>query len=143
MNSRFDSAENLVGYLRRYASEYLEEHQPPLKFVSGLEHLDQVSMGGEKRRNVFLVFKEMLHNAVKYSGAERLEIEITTNHQLGIHIAEIGGKGFDPELALEKGNGIFNCRKRMHSAGGELTFEKTAEAMHIHIIVPIKPVAGG
>ncbi|MBL0007445.1 MAG: hypothetical protein IPP25_09780 [Saprospiraceae bacterium] len=143
MNSRFDSAENLVGYLRRYASEYLEEYQLPLKFVSGLEHLDQVSMGGEKRRNVFLVFKEMLHNAVKYSGAERLEIEITTNHQLGIHIAEIGGKGFDPELALEKGNGIFNCRKRMHSAGGELTFEKTAEAMHIHIIVPIKPEAGG
>lgn len=143
MNSRFDSAENLVGYLRRYASEYLEEYQLPLKFVSGLEHLDQVSMGGEKRRNVFLVFKEMLHNAVKYSGAERLEIEITTNHQLGIHIAEIGGKGFDPELALEKGNGIFNCRKRMHSAGGELTFEKTAEAMHIHIIVPIKTEAGG
>lgn len=141
MNSRFDSADNLVGYLRRYASEYLEEHQLPLKFISEAEHLDQVSMGGEKRRNVFLVFKEMLHNAVKYSGAERLEIEITTNHQLVIHIAEIGGKGFEPDLALEKGNGIFNCRKRMHSAGGALTFEKTAEAMHIHIIVPIKPEA--
>ncbi len=142
MNSRFDSAENLVGYLRRYASEYLEEHQLPLKFISGSEHLDQVSMGGEKRRNVFLVFKEMLNNAVKYSGAERLEIEITTNHQLVIHIAEIGGKGFDPALASDRGNGIFNCRKRMDSAGGELTFEKTPEAMHIHIIVPIKPEAG-
>lgn len=142
MNSRFDTADNLVGYLRRYASEYLEEHQLPLKFVSGATQLDQVSMGGEKRRNVFLVFKEMLHNAVKYSGAERLEIEIITNHQLVIHIAEIGGKGFDPELASDRGNGIFNCKKRMDSAGGELTFEKTAEAMHIHIIVPIKPEAG-
>jgi signal transduction histidine kinase/ligand-binding sensor domain-containing protein len=141
MNSRFDSADNLIGYLRRYASEYLEEHQVPLKFISGAEHLDQVSMGGEKRRNVFLVFKEMLHNAVKYSGAQRLEIEITTNHQLVIHIAEIGGKGFDPALASDRGNGIFNCRRRMESAGGELTFEKTAEAMHIHIIVPIKPEA--
>lgn len=142
MNSRFDTAENLVGYLRRYASEYLEENQLPLRFVSGADHLDQVSMGGERRRNVFLVFKEMLHNAVKYSGAERLEIEITTDSQLAIHIAEIGGKGFDPELALEKGNGIFNCRKRMISAGGELTFEKTTEAMHIHIIVPLKTDAG-
>ncbi|HSF90491.1 MAG TPA: triple tyrosine motif-containing protein [Saprospiraceae bacterium] len=142
MNSRFDTADNLVGYLRRYASEYLEEHQLPLRFVSGVEHLDQVSMGGEKRRNVFLVFKEMLHNTVKYSGAERLEIEITTNHQLIIHITEIGGKGFDPDLALERGNGIFNCKKRMDSVGGELIFEKTAEAMHIHIIVPVKPEAG-
>lgn len=142
MNSRFDTADNLVGYLRRYASEYLEEHQLPLKFVSGADQLDQVSMGGEKRRNLFLVFKEMLHNTVKYAGAERLEIEIIANHQLQIHIAEIGGKGFDPEVASDRGNGIFNCKKRMDSAGGELTFEKTAEAMHIHIIVPIKPEAG-
>ena len=73
MNSRFDTAENLVGYLRRYASEYLEEHQIPLKFIAGAEHLDKITMGGEKRRNVFLVFKEMLHNGVKYSrsGANR------------------------------------------------------------------------
>jgi len=142
MNSRFDTAENLVGYLRRYASEYLEEHQLPLKFVSRADHMDKVSIGAEKRRNVFLVFKEMLHNAVKYSGAERLEIEINTNHQLHIHIAEIGGKGFDPQMATDKGNGLFNCRKRMYTAGGALTFEKTAEAMHIHIVVPLNPPTG-
>lgn len=142
MNSRFDTVENLVGYLRRYASEYLEERQLPLEFSSVAEHLDKGSVGGEKRRNVFLVFKEILHNAVKYSGADRMKIEIITTHQLQIHIAEMGGKGFDPLLAVEKGNGLFNCRKRMDTAGGELIFEKTAEAMHIFIIIPLKPEAG-
>ncbi len=142
MNSRFDTAENLVGYLRRYASEYLEEHHLPLRFVSMADHLDKVTMGGEKRRNVFLVFKEMLHNAVKYSEATSLEIEISTTQQLRIHIAEIGGKGFDPLLASAQGNGLFNCRKRMDIVGGELTFEKTAEAMHIYIVVPFKSKTG-
>ena len=137
MNSRFDTADNLVGYLRRYASEYLEEHQMPLKFIAEAEHLDKISMGGEKRRNVFLVFKEMLHNGVKYSAAERIEVRIEGNHQLHIEIAEIGGKGFDPELSKEKGNGLFNCCKRIDSVGGRLTFEKTDEAMHIHIRIPL------
>ncbi len=137
MNSRFDTADNLVGYLRRYASEYLEEHQIPLKFIAEAEHLEKIAMGGEKRRNVFLVFKEMLHNGVKYSAAERIEVRIEGNHQLHIEISEIGGKGFDPELAKEKGNGLFNCGKRMDSVGGQLTFEKTDEAMHIHIRIPL------
>ena len=137
MNSRFDNAESLVGYLRRYASEYLDEHQIPLKFIAEAEQLDKIAMGGEKRRNVFLVFKEMLHNGVKYSAAERIEVRIEGNHQLHIEIAEIGGKGFDPELSKEKGNGLFNCCKRMDSVGGQLTFEKTHDAMHIHIRIPI------
>ena len=141
MNSRFDTADNLVGYLRRFASEYLEEHQIPLKFIAEAEHLDKIAMGGEKRRNVFLVFKEMLHNAVKYSSAECIAVRIEGNHQLHIEISEIGGKGFDPELAKEKGNGLFNCSKRMDSVGGQLTFEKTDEAMHIHIRIPLNQSA--
>src|SRR5687768_6170787 len=32
MNSRFDNTENLIGYLRRYASEYLDERQMPFTF---------------------------------------------------------------------------------------------------------------
>jgi signal transduction histidine kinase len=142
MNSRFDTADNLVGYLRRYASEYLEELHLPMKFVVEAEQLNRIEMGGEKRRNVFLVFKEMLHNAVKYSGANSIEIEVKGNQQLHIHIAEIGGTGFDPDISMGKGNGLFNCRKRMDSVGGELTFEKKSEAMHIYISVPLKEIAG-
>jgi signal transduction histidine kinase/ligand-binding sensor domain-containing protein len=142
MNSRFDTAENLIGYLRRYASEYLEEHQMPLKFISGVGNLQAISIGGEKRRNIFLVFKEVLHNAVKYSEAERIEIELRSDDLLHIHITEIGGKGFDPVLATENGNGLFNCRKRMDTAGGGLTFEKTIDGMRTHIFIPLNAAAG-
>ncbi len=138
MNARFDNADSLVGYLRRYASEFLEEHQIPFGFVADGDSLNTISMGGEKRRNVFLVFKEMLHNTVKYAGAHHVRIQIGVSDILTIHIEERGGTGFDPEQAIEKGNGLFNARKRMASIGGTIRYQQTPDAMHIYIIVPIQ-----
>ncbi|HUR30739.1 MAG TPA: triple tyrosine motif-containing protein, partial [Saprospiraceae bacterium] len=136
MNSRYDNTENLIGYLRRYASEYLDERQMPFKFES--EDGDQsLVIGGEKRRNIFLVFKELLHNTVKYSEAQSVLIKIETRNNFTINISEIGGKGFNPIVSVEKGNGLFNCQKRLKSIDGQLAFEKTSDAMNIIISVPV------
>jgi len=137
MNSRFDNTENLVGYLRRYASEFLENHQVPLHFAYPDDDTPVVNIGGEKRRNVFLVFKELLNNAVKYSQAESIQIRVFIDSQLNIHISEVGGKGFDPMIAQEGGNGLYNCRKRIQSIHGRLEFEKLPDSMDIHIAVPL------
>ncbi len=137
MNSRFDTAENLVGYLRRYASEYLEEHSISLKFKVDEDHLHDVNVGGEKRRNIFLVFKEVLHNTVKYSGAKEVHIDVGTHPDINIRILEIGGKGFDPTQATDKGNGLYNCNKRMSYIHGQISFEKTNDAMQILITAPL------
>jgi len=138
MNSRFDNTENLIGYLRRYASEFLDEHQIPLRFEAA-ENPETLSIGGEKRRNIYLVFKEFLHNTVKYSKAKSVFILVRTDKDFVISISEIGGIGFDPEISSEKGNGLFNCRKRMKSIDGHLSFEKTGTAMNIIISVPLNP----
>lgn len=137
MNSRFDNTDNLIGYLRRYASEYLDERQMTFKFESE-ENDVSLGIGGEKRRNIFLVFKELLHNSVKYSNAESISISIETGDEFVIKISELGGKGFNPHESIEKGNGLFNCQKRLKSVDGKLSFEKTGDAMNIFIAVPIK-----
>ncbi len=141
MNSRFDTAENLVGYLRRYASEFLDEHGITLKFNVENDHLDEINVGGEKRRNIFLVFKEVLHNTVKYSESRQVNIDISTQPKIKIRVSEIGGKGFDPVLSTDKGNGLYNCSKRMNSIQGQLTFERTNESMQILITAPINQPA--
>ncbi|MBP6416878.1 MAG: hypothetical protein KA330_10510 [Chitinophagaceae bacterium] len=139
MNSRFDTAENLIGYLRRYASEFLDEHGITLKFNVVEDHLQEINVGGEKRRNIFLVFKEILHNTIKYSGATQVIIDVETHPDINIRISEIGGKGFDPDQASEHGNGLYNCNKRMTSIDGQLAFEKTNDGMQIVISAPINP----
>ena len=132
MNARYDSTENLTGYLRRYAVEYLEEHGIDLSFRADVASGD-LPISGEKRRNLFLVYKEALHNAVKYSGAGRLAIEVAASDRYTVRITEKGGKGFDPALAAEAGNGLYNMRKRMTAIGGEIDFQRTPDGMDITI----------
>lgn len=141
MNSRYDDAENLVGYLRRYASEYLDEHQILLEFDIDERQWDEINVGGEVRRNLFLVFKEILHNTVKYSGATQVIVRVDTGDQLTIRVTEIGGKGFDPAASEHEGNGLYNCRKRMDFIKGRISFERTPEAMHIIFSAPLIPTA--
>ncbi len=137
MNSRFDNAENLAGYLRRYASEFLNEHHIELSFEMDEKELDKVEIGGEKRRNLFLVFKEVLHNAVKYSGAHHISIHFMTGDQIQITVSESDGKGFETEESLEKGNGLFNCEKRMASIGGQVHFVQTGHGTDVTFSAPL------
>jgi|GEM_PF-3240610 len=138
MNARFDNADSLTSYLRRYASEYLESYNLPLNFTASDEALDQIPLSGERRRNIFLVFKETLHNTIKYSGASAVHVNVTTGDNFMVHITEVGGKGFDPDVTIEKGNGIYNSRKRLTAIGGEIRYESTPEAMHIILSIPLQ-----
>jgi signal transduction histidine kinase len=137
MNSRFDNAENLVGYLRRYASEYLTEHEIKLQFETSDSDLDKIEVSGEKRRNLFLVFKELLHNAVKYSGAHQIAISIHTGEEFHIVISEIDGNGFEPGKSMEKGNGLYNCEKRINSIGGKINFLQTGHGVDVKFSAPL------
>lgn len=137
MNSRFDNAENLIGYLRRHASEFLHEHGMSYTFKVSPDELDDIQISGEKRRNVLLVFKEILHNTIKYSEAKSVEIVISATSVFEIRILEIGGKGFDPMLSLNKGNGLYNCQKRMETIGGTIQFVKGDETMEVVLCVSL------
>jgi signal transduction histidine kinase len=137
MNSRFDNAESLIAYLRRYALEYLAEHQIPVTFNSHDVEDMPIAITGEKRRNIFLVVKEILHNTVKYSGAESVQMEISANGAFSLRIRELGGKGFDAYVARDRGNGLYNADRRMKSIGGVIEYEKKEESMDIALTVPL------
>lgn len=142
MNSRFDNIENLTGYLRRYASEFLEEHKIPLQFETSENGLTNEEIGGEKRRNLFLVFKEVLHNTIKYSNAKAVQILMNIDDHFVIKISEIDGIGFDPVVATDKGNGLYNCQKRMDMIQGTISYSKTVDTMDIIISTPLNPIPG-
>ena len=143
MNARFDNAESLVSYLRRYASEFLEEHHMPLQFNIEQDSLDTIPFSGEKRRNIFLVFKEILHNTIKYAQAKGVSVSIDTGDVFTIHILEKGAMGFDPQTASEKGNGLYNIRKRMDAIRGQIRYQRTPDGMEITITIPLNPTTDG
>lgn len=136
MNARFDNLNDFIGHIRRYSSEYLNNNQFKLEFTSKVPD-DVVILSGEKRRNLFLVIKELLHNAVKYSKSNQVNLEIRIEGDLIIQINEIGGIGFDPVENQGKGNGLYNIEKRITSIGGWINFQKHSDRMTSEIIYPL------
>ncbi|MBL0083024.1 MAG: hypothetical protein IPP37_11590, partial [Saprospiraceae bacterium] len=94
---------------------------------------DATTLSGEKRRALFLVIKEILHNTVKYAGCHSVSIQIQTIPSLQITILENGGKGFDPTTASSLGNGLHNMHKRISGIGGTLQIQKTELGMYFVI----------
>lgn len=123
MNSRFDTVANLTAYIRRYASEYLEEYRIKLTWHQEMEEVD-VRISGEKRRNVFLVIKEALHNVVKHASAKHVHISVTAHTDKVEIIIQDDGIGFNTDLVNDHGNGLHNMQKRMNQIGGDCRFLK-------------------
>lgn len=128
MNSRFDNAESLAAYIRRYASEYLETYQIPFVFKDNTSQ-PSISLSGEKRRVLFLIIKELLHNAIKHANCKAIRIEIYSQPQTKIVFTEVGAKGFDPLQIKTQGNGLFNMSKRISGIHGTLNHERIENDM--------------
>ena len=84
--------------------------------------INDIELTGEKRRNLFLIIKEALHNTVKYSKSAKASIsfKVEENH-LHIHIAD-EGIGFS-EQNNKFGNGLKNMRQRVEQMNGEITID--------------------
>jgi len=137
MNGGFDTLDSLVGYCRHFASEYLHEHDIDLSFRSELQDGKQY-VSGEKRRSVFLVTKEALHNTVKHAKADLVSIECKENQgTLDFKIAD-NGKGL-VEKGNEFGNGLSNMKKRIKGIGGELDYHN-GDGFELRIKLPVSEI---
>jgi signal transduction histidine kinase/ligand-binding sensor domain-containing protein len=82
------------------------------------EPFPALTLSLEQRRNVYLIFKETVNNAVKYAECTQLTVQLRVHgRQLHLRIAD-NGRGFDP--ATERiGNGLANLRARARDIGGQ------------------------
>ena len=121
LNQRNDRMDDLLGYTRAYAVDYLTSHNIRCIFHAPAEHTD-VFASGEMRRNIFLSVKEVLHNVVKHAGATTVDITVTISRDLCILIHD-DGKGIDLDSIRRFGNGLNNIKKRMTEIGGHAMFK--------------------
>ncbi len=132
MNSRNDTMELLCSYMRRYSSEYLDQYKIQLKWKQNIEDANSV-VSGEKRRSIFLVLKEALHNIVKHSRTNEVNINIENSvKKLKVEIKD-NGIGFNANDSLAYGNGLYNMKKRVESIQGDLNITSTCEGTKLTI----------
>ena len=122
MNTRFDKLDDFIVYVRSYAVEYFDESTISFHFKSP-NNVPAVTLNGELRRNVFLCFKEALHNIVKHSGATVASLSFTVGDNLLIAEIKDNGIGIDGNKMNKFGNGLSTMQERMNKLGGDLEIE--------------------
>ena len=134
-----DSLLNLISYCRRYSNEYLADHNLNLDFKME-EGLDaNIVFSGVKRRQIFLVYKEILHNIVKHSNANEVSIQwalLGSSLSLMIHDDGIGFQVDNNERFVGMGNGVRNIQLRIKQIGGLVNWE-CVNGTQIGIEIPV------
>jgi signal transduction histidine kinase/ligand-binding sensor domain-containing protein len=119
INPKHDSLEGLLSRMRSFAADLFETKG--LKYTLGMpEPTKGVILSPDFRRNVFMVFKESIHNLVKYAHATQAEVKVElVDQQLSFSVKD-NGVGFDDDSMVRKGHGLENMRARAEKIGGQL-----------------------
>jgi signal transduction histidine kinase/ligand-binding sensor domain-containing protein len=138
INPANDNFNKVILRIKEYAVEILEPANIDLSF-SGMKNAEYVKLNPEQRKNVYMIAKEALNNAVKYSGATQIKLifESTSEHRFKMTISD-NGKGYEP-TQIKPGNGIKNMSFRAEEILAELIV-KTAvgQGTTVSLVLPQK-----
>ena len=115
-----DSNEELLNRMKSYAAIMLTSKNIDYFFDTKLltEH---IKLNMLQRKNIYLIFKEAIHNSIKYANCTH--IDILFYKELGKLRMEIkdNGKGFNPNyINAFNGNGLKNIKSRAIEIGAVL-----------------------
>lgn len=121
VNPKNDSLQQITLRMKQLAIDLLGNKNIKVEFDTPTD-INSVPMKMENRRNLYLIYKEALHNISKYSQAAQVDVRIV---QAGKYIEmniHDNGIGFDPST-VKKGNGLGNMLERAVQSGGECRVE--------------------
>ncbi|MBL7871738.1 MAG: tetratricopeptide repeat protein, partial [Cyclobacteriaceae bacterium] len=136
INPKNDTLEQVVLKMKEFAFEILEPKEITHSFQVD-SNLSQLKLDVEKRKNLFLIFKEAINNAAKYSEGSNVSILLSTKqNKIQLSIND-NGKGFNKE-SVKQGNGLINMKERASSVGGNFSHRSTpGNGTEIHLEIPI------
>ena len=99
--------------------------------------------------NIFRIIQEAINNAIKYSGADRIEVTLTeVEDNLVIEVSD-QGKGFDAKIVesrsvnIESGRGFFNMYERTEYVNGHLSIDAhPGKGTKVVLKVPVRSGVG-
>ncbi len=111
-----DKLENILSRMREYTNYALENKNIAVAF-SVDEQLLAESLTMQQRRDLFLIFKEAVNNAAKYSEATKVDIVLQKENNNIVLQVKDNGKGFEA-VTKTGANGLNNIRARAAALSG-------------------------
>jgi signal transduction histidine kinase len=111
--------------MREFAIPLLEARD--IRFSFDLVSADYERVPMNARRNIFLIFKEAIHNIIRHAGCTTVSILTgIRNNQFLLQVMD-DGKGFET-AAVSNRHGLQNMFHRAASCNGHLTVDSTPGA---------------
>ena len=118
VNPRHDTLDSLASYLSRFAQDFLSAADIRCRLELPLQ-LPALPLRAEVRHNLFLAFKEALHNTVKHAAASKVRIGLSMEPARLIVSIEDDGRGLDADgehdPTSNPGPGRFRRRSFQHA----------------------------
>jgi PAS domain S-box-containing protein len=126
----------VVKGLKSWCEEFAQRQRLEIDFKSEVSSVLPHELG----ICFFRVLQEALHNAVKHSGAKRIEVELR-EHSNEFHlIIHDSGRGFDVEAAMQgHGLGLTSMQERVRLVNGTITIQSRRRGgTTIHACIPFR-----
>jgi signal transduction histidine kinase len=139
VNPRRDTLNEFSSYVCAYAEEFLKPTSIQCLFDVDSE-VSAVVLDLPARRALLMAIKETLNNAVKYSGASELLLQIKRQGKELMVVAQDNGAGFDSALAKPGRNGLTNMAQRMSEVGGAcIVASEPGKGCRVEFVLALKP----
>jgi len=136
INPEHDHLSNLVYRMRRFATDLLGGQGIALRFQTSVADHD-LKVGANVRRQVYLIFKEAIHNTARHAGAKSVEVELDREDgRLLLRVAD-DGRGFDL-CAKSQGHGLRSMRARAAALDGTVEFESSVQGTTVRVSVRLE-----
>jgi len=141
IRSEPNGVDSLIRRMREFALDLLASQGIEFEFQTPpIEENAQLSL--QARRQLFLMFKECVHNAARHSGCTAVKAELKVVRREISLTVEDNGRGLNP---VERppgwigGNGIPGMRRRAESLGGHMQLtSKPGEGCVVAILLPAR-----
>jgi signal transduction histidine kinase len=119
-----DYLNDMADRMREYAQKFLDARDIDYQ-LNIPRNLPVMEMDIESRRNVYLIFKEAINNAMKHSECTRMDISLLADSERMTLLVADNGIGFEVAEKINAGVGLGSMQKRTADIGGELKITST------------------
>jgi signal transduction histidine kinase/ligand-binding sensor domain-containing protein len=123
INPQNDTLEKVIIRMKEFAAEILEPQNIQYEFVEQGDMI-HTRMDINTRKDFYLIFKESINNAAKYSGCKKVAVHLSHFPDTLTLRMQDDGQGFTPSLN-GSGNGLKNMKYRAQAMGAKLFIEST------------------
>lgn len=114
-----DDFKNVLNKMKNFGHDVTASKQMDFEFTVS-PGLEKLNLNIEQRKNLYLIYKESINNAVKYSNAKKVSVTINKEGKKLNLAIEDNGEGMDADTVKGSGNGLQNMKQRAQDIGGTI-----------------------